>query len=68
MHFDDVKPAALHALPAPWERDGARMAGALLRAQQMTGALERILAMSVEYAQERVAFGSPIAARRWRAS
>jgi alkylation response protein AidB-like acyl-CoA dehydrogenase len=61
VHFDDVKPAALHALPAPWERDGARMAGALLRAQQMTGALERILAMSVEYAQERVAFGRPIA-------
>jgi len=35
--------------------------GALLRAQQMAGALERILEISLDYARNRVQFGRPIA-------
>jgi len=61
LHLDAVEPAALHPMPAGWSADALRLAGALLRAQAMTGALERILAMSVQYAQEREAFGRPIA-------
>ena len=34
--------------------------GAVVRATQMTGALEAMLDISVDYAQERVAFGRPI--------
>ncbi len=37
-----------------------RLYGALLRSGQMTGALERILDQSVQYATERVQFGRPI--------
>lgn len=37
-----------------------RVYGALLRAGQMTGALERILDQSVQYANERIQFGRPI--------
>ncbi len=40
---------------APWRL------GALVRAQQMAGALERILDLSLDYARERVQFGRPIA-------
>jgi acyl-CoA dehydrogenase len=36
--------------------------GAAVRAAQMTGALERILMQTVEYARTRVQFGKPIAA------
>ena len=61
VHLDGAAPAAVHPLPAGWSGDGLRVAGALLRAQAMTGALQRILAMSVQYAQEREAFGRPIA-------
>jgi alkylation response protein AidB-like acyl-CoA dehydrogenase len=39
----------------------ARRLGALLRAQQMAGALERILEISLDYARNRVQFGRPIA-------
>jgi acyl-CoA dehydrogenase len=35
--------------------------GAAIRCQQIAGALERILALSLEYARERVQFGRPIA-------
>jgi alkylation response protein AidB-like acyl-CoA dehydrogenase len=61
VHLEGVAPLAVHDLPAGWGGDALRVAGALLRAQAMTGALERILAMSVQYAQEREAFGRPIA-------
>jgi acyl-CoA dehydrogenase len=38
-----------------------RVAGALLRAQQMAGAMQRCLELSLAYAGERVQFGQPIA-------
>ena len=41
--------------------DALQCMGAALRAQQMAGALERILAQSLDYARERVQFGRPIA-------
>ncbi|MCP5151156.1 MAG: acyl-CoA/acyl-ACP dehydrogenase [Ectothiorhodospiraceae bacterium] len=58
--LDHVEPLATAALLAPWSGDAPLLAGAMLRAEQMTGALERILAMSVHYAGEREAFGRPI--------
>ncbi len=48
---------------APLERASARLAeeGALMRSVQMTGALSRSLEHAIQYANERVAFGRPIA-------
>ena len=43
-----------------WDADTLRFRGALFRCLQMTGALERILALTVAYAKDRVAFGRPI--------
>ncbi|MDH3714476.1 MAG: acyl-CoA/acyl-ACP dehydrogenase [Gammaproteobacteria bacterium] len=40
---------------------GLQRMGAAVRSQQMAGALERILELSLEYARERVQFGRPIA-------
>jgi len=41
--------------------DALQRMGAAIRCQQMAGALERILELSLEYARERVQFGRPIA-------
>ena len=46
--------------PCDLAANTVRTYGALLRAGQMTGALERILDQSVLYATERVQFGRPI--------
>lgn len=48
---------------APLERASARLAeeGALMRSVQMTGALSRSLELAIQYANERSAFGRPIA-------
>jgi acyl-CoA dehydrogenase len=48
---------------APLERASARLTedGALMRSVQMTGALSRSLEYAIQYANERVAFGRPIA-------
>ena len=43
-----------------WDGEALRFRGALFRSLQMAGALERVLAMTIAYAQERVAFGRPI--------
>ena len=63
--FDRVRPLAVSdrfvgdgRADAPRDLD---LVGAAARAAQMTGALEAVLAMTVEYAKERVAFGRPIA-------
>ena len=59
---DDVTlagpPAALHPLP-PTVDGFALMA--LARAAQLRGAMEKVLAMSLRYAQEREQFGRPLA-------
>lgn len=59
--FDGVKPTAVNAAPGWLTRDVFNWMGAAVRAAQMTGALESILAISTQYAQEREAFGRPIA-------
>jgi acyl-CoA dehydrogenase len=58
--FDNVKP--LHLAPAPegLDRNALMLMGSVIRAVETAGALEAILAMSVAYANERVAFGRPI--------
>lgn len=48
------------AAPLPAGTGGMRALGALLRSLAMAGAMETILRMSVEYANDRVQFGRPI--------
>jgi acyl-CoA dehydrogenase len=50
----------LAAAPLPGAADWLQAEGALYRSVQMAGALERILAYSLQYAGERVQFGRPI--------
>lgn len=52
---EDVRPA-----PARWSHESLKAAGAALRVAEMAGALERVLEMTVTYANERVQFGKPI--------
>jgi len=58
VRFEDApaRVASLGALPA----DVVRRAGALVRAAQIAGGLERLLGLSVRYANERVQFGRAI--------
>lgn len=56
FQFDDVQAVATGSL-----RDGVAIQyGALMRAAQMAGAIETVLAMTVQYAKERSQFGKPI--------
>lgn len=57
--LDRVRPIAVK--DAPVVPDALRLMGAATRAMQMAGALEAILEIGVRYANERVAFGKPIA-------
>jgi acyl-CoA dehydrogenase len=59
VDFSGVTPLAL--APSELEPDGLLRMGAVVRAQQIAGALETLLDISVRYASERVAFGKPIA-------
>lgn len=52
---------AVCAGPAPAHTPSLHRVGALMRAAQMAGALERILSLAVRYASDRVQFGRPIA-------
>ena len=56
--FDGVIPLA--QAPAGIDRDTLMLMGSVVRAVETAGALEAILAMSVAYANERVAFERPI--------
>jgi len=62
VRLDDVQvpDAAVGEPGRGWSRDDLYFQGALYRAQQMAGAMERVLESTVRYAQERVAFGRPI--------
>jgi acyl-CoA dehydrogenase len=62
LHLEDLPVPAARVRVAPgWlGRDGLQAHGALLRAQQMVGAMERCLAFALQYANERVQFGRPI--------
>ncbi|HTT47663.1 MAG TPA: acyl-CoA dehydrogenase family protein [Pseudolabrys sp.] len=52
--FDRTKP--VHSTQAPFDGSALMLMGATVRSLQLAGALETILAMSVAYANERVAF------------
>lgn len=56
--FDGVKPLA--SAPVAVDRTALMLMGSVVRSVQTAGALESILAMSVAYANERVAFEKPI--------
>ena len=61
VELSGVRPLAVKPAPPELDARALRLLGAALRATQMTGALEAVLALAVAYANERVAFGRPIA-------
>jgi alkylation response protein AidB-like acyl-CoA dehydrogenase len=61
VHFAGAKPVAVKDAPPGLDAGALMLMGAAARAMQMAGALEAILDLSVAYANERVAFGRPIA-------
>jgi len=60
VSFDKVRPVAVADAPAGFVSDTLMLMGATARALETAGALEAILALSVRYAGERVAFERPI--------
>ncbi|MHC4046828.1 acyl-CoA dehydrogenase family protein [Bradyrhizobium vignae] len=60
IDFDGVFPLAYAKAPAGLNHAAVLRMGAAVRAQQIAGALERMLEISVRYATERIAFGKPI--------
>jgi len=61
VSLSSVRPVAVAAAPPGTDKQALLLMGAVVRAMQMAGALEAILAASVAYANERVAFERPIA-------
>jgi acyl-CoA dehydrogenase len=61
VELEGVRPVHVADAPAGAGRGGLALMGATVRAMQMAGALEAILDLAVAYANERVAFGRPIA-------
>lgn len=59
--FENLRPSAIADAPAAFCADNLIWMGAAIRAAQMSGALQALLDRSVQYANERVAFGRPIA-------
>lgn len=62
VEFQAALPLASAPLPDSLSPDCLWLGGAMLRSAQSAGALEAALALSVQYATERVQFGKPIAA------
>jgi len=60
LTFDGVAPAASAPVPAALGPLGLLPQVAVLRAAQMAGCLDRVLALCVEYGNTRVQFGKPI--------
>jgi acyl-CoA dehydrogenase len=61
VHFEGARPLAVKDARVGPDADALMAMGAAVRAMQMAGALEAILDLAVAYANERVAFGRPIA-------
>jgi acyl-CoA dehydrogenase len=59
--LDGVAPIHVAPAPAEFDQTSLMMMGAVARSVETAGALEAILAMSLRYANERVAFDRPIA-------
>jgi alkylation response protein AidB-like acyl-CoA dehydrogenase len=60
VDFDGVAPLETALLPDGVDGRALNMMGAAARAMQMAGALQTMLEITVQYAEERVAFGRPI--------
>ncbi len=61
VRFDAVRPVDAGHMAGSDPLDALQRMGAAVRSQQMAGALERILDLSLDYARERIQFGRPIA-------
>ncbi len=61
VDFEGVRCSERATIEGPDPLDALLRMGAAIRCQQIAGALERILALSLEYARGRVQFGRPIA-------
>ena len=61
VDFEAVRPVDTGYMAGPEPLDALQRLGAALRCQQMAGALEGILDLSLGYARDRVQFGRPIA-------
>jgi alkylation response protein AidB-like acyl-CoA dehydrogenase len=59
--FDRAVPVAVAPAPAGIDQDALMLMGAAVRSVETAGALETMLALSLRYAEERVAFERPIA-------
>jgi alkylation response protein AidB-like acyl-CoA dehydrogenase len=59
--FDKVTPLKTAPAPKGFDKTSLMLMGAAARSVETAGALQTILALSTQYAQERVAFGKPIA-------
>ena len=59
--FDNVRPIATAPAPRGIDQSQLMLMGAAVRSVEMAGALESVLAHTVRYANERVAFERPIA-------
>jgi len=60
VSFEHVKPLRSTRAPAGLDQSALMLFGSVVRSVETAGALEAILAMSVRYANERVAFERPI--------
>lgn len=58
--FSAVAPLATAPWPAEAAQNPLRLYGAMMRAGQLAGAMDRALQLSVTYANDRVQFGKPI--------
>ena len=61
VRFDAARPVDTGHMPGPDPLEALQRMGAAVRSQQMAGAQERVLDLSLDYARERVQFGRPIA-------
>ncbi len=60
LSVDNAKPVAVADAPKGLDQSALMTMGAAVRAVETAGALQTILRLSTEYANERVAFGKPI--------
>lgn len=58
--FEKVKPLKTAPAPKGFDQTSLMLMGAVVRSVETAGALQTILALATQYAQERVAFGKPI--------
>jgi len=61
VSFEAVTPLHIAPVPTGFNPFKLKLMGALMRATQMTGAIDTLLSMCISYAQERVAFERAIA-------